>query len=280
MSNYRRFITYLFKYESGEKQQQVGYAKIEQRQNVGRIELHIKDCRKDLVEVRPYFFARETRIPIGTMPVKNGAADGLFRFECSKMGDTEYDFQDMRGLIIPLGMQEVLFSQWDDEVYSWQDLMEKASSEMVKTEVKEKPTITREMTLKEANAPMMEAAEASNANLMQQIQALRPRIYPFKEDHKTWAIQAQLRDMKFLPKEYWHLSNNSFVLRGYFNYGSILIGCMEEEQRWFIGIPGVFYKQEKVIAGMFGFSEFRSKRGRGEQPGEFGYWYQLLNMVR
>lgn len=264
MSSYRRFITYLFRYEKGEKKEQAGYAKVEQRQNTGRIDIYIKNCREGLVEIRPYFFAREVRVPIGNVPVKNSVAEGSFRFEWGKM-------QDMTGLVVPLGKEELLFSQWDDASYTWQELLG--------TQEKQPETEIIQAEVPVSDNQICQQSLPQKGDLAQQFQTLRQKIYPFQGDLSTWAIQAQLRDMKYLPKEYWRLSNNSFVLRGYFSYGSILIGYMDGQQSWFIGVPGVFCRQEKIIAGMFGFDHFRGQHGRGEKPGEFGYWYQLLNVV-
>ena len=43
MSNYKRFIMYLFQYENGSKEANCGFAKVECRQNKGRMQLHINE---------------------------------------------------------------------------------------------------------------------------------------------------------------------------------------------------------------------------------------------
>lgn len=341
MSNYRRFITYLSWYTDGKKGVQCGYAKVERRQNAGRVELHLKNLRENLVELRPYFFAEGVRIPIGKMKVTGGTADGSFRFDGSNLANSGLSLQEMNGLLIPVGEEEMIFSQWDEGRYSWEMLLGKTdcgaeelkqqsadgkvSSEgsafMGEAEAKGNSAedVTREATIDlgepldsalaadPVQAPdlILDSVSSSDSAATQdavldldldsdpdlasqescralraQIQGIRPQIYPFRDDVDTWAIQAQLRDMKYLPEEYWPLSNNSFVLRGYFHYGNILIGCMEKEGSWFLGIPGVYHKQEKIIAEIFGFHQFRGQKNKEGKPGEFGYWYQVLNVVR
>lgn len=264
--------------------EQVGFAKVELRQNTGRIDIHIKNCGGKLVEVRPYFFAREVRVPIGVISVKNGAGEGSFKFDCSKLGKTAHDFQNIKGLLIPLGDSEFYFSQWDDEVYSWEELRMPLQENMTGKEdaTEQAVALNSADTAEQKENPEKELVQQSvsqTANWEQRIQSLRPKMYPFQGDLTTWAIQVQPRDIRYLPNEHWRLGNNSFVLRGYFNFGSILLGYMEGQKSWFVGVPGIFCNQEKVIASMFGFNKFRGQTGNDEKPGEFGYWYQLLNVV-
>ena len=72
---------------------------------------------------------------------------------------------------------------------------------------------------------------------------------------------------------------NSFLLHGYYNYQMLLFGYMQgEAKQWFLGIPGVFSNQEQLLAGIFGFPEFRTKQVTRQKTGEFGYWYRYLDM--
>ena len=36
--------------------------------------------------------------------------------------------------------------------------------------------------------------------------------------------------------------------------------------------------QEQLLAGIFGFPEFRTKQVTRQKTGEFGYWYRYLDM--
>ena len=62
-------------------------------------------------------------------------------------------------------------------------------------------------------------------------------------------------------------------------YKMVLFGYMEAEQRqWFLGVPGVFSNQEQLMAGIFGFPEFRTKQMTRQKTGEFGYWYRFIEI--
>ena len=50
----------------------------------------------------------------------------------------------------------------------------------------------------------------------------------------------------------------------------------EEKKRWFVGVPGIFQSQEKVMAAIFGFPEYKSEKAAEQKTGQFGYWYRFL----
>lgn len=116
-----------------------------------------------------------------------------------------------------------------------------------------------------------------------------PVSEPFEEKTVS-CVQIDLRDLRELPKRYWYLGNNSFLLHGFFNYHHLIIGKAEED-RWFIGIPGIYQNQERVMAAIFGFPEFipvafagSEKDGKvhdkeapeAEPINRFGYWYRFM----
>lgn len=92
-------------------------------------------------------------------------------------------------------------------------------------------------------------------------------------------IRMELKDIKELPKKYWYLGSNSFLLHGFFNYRHLLLGRMDDGQKekWFVGVPGVYQNQEKVLAAIFGFPEFRQEKDTEIKTGQFGYWYRFMD---
>ena len=90
-------------------------------------------------------------------------------------------------------------------------------------------------------------------------------------------IQITPHDIKFLPRKFWQLENNSFLLHGYYNYRHIIIWkrAMGGEVQYILGVPGLFHPREQTIAHMFGFPAFEgNRRGRGIN---FGYWCVRLD---
>ena len=101
------------------------------------------------------------------------------------------------------------------------------------------------------------------------------------EEWDTQCIQLELKDLRSLPKKYWYLGNNSFLLHGFFNYRYLVLGRTAEE-RWFLGVPGVYQRQERVMAAIFGFPEFFAagpggeRRGGREPVNHFGCWVRYI----
>lgn len=114
----------------------------------------------------------------------------------------------------------------------------------------------------------------------EKLQKNHPIFTPF-EDHEAVCIQIELKDIRELPRRYWYLGNNSFLLHGFFNYQYLVIG-KTGEARWFLGVPGIYQRQERVMAAVFGFPEFlpAAVRGEGSADGEpinrFGCWYRYI----
>lgn len=111
------------------------------------------------------------------------------------------------------------------------------------------------------------------------IQENYPVMTPFAGDDRTICIRMELKDLRQLPRQFWYLGNNSFLLHGFFNYRYYILGMTEEFgiKKWFIGVPGVFQNPERVMAALFGFPGFRSEKPSPIKTGEFGYWYRYLN---
>ena len=92
-------------------------------------------------------------------------------------------------------------------------------------------------------------------------------------------------DMSQLPRRFWPLANNSFLLHGYHNYGHLLL--IEEDARLWLGVPGTYAPQEARAADLFGFPRFtRSYAGSPELTAEertdnadFGHWCRCVGNV-
>lgn len=106
-----------------------------------------------------------------------------------------------------------------------------------------------------------------------------PVLMPFEGEEEICCIRIELKELRLLPRRYWYLGNNSFLLHGFFNYRYLILGQMEEKgmKRWFLGVPGVFQNQEKVMAAIFGFPEFKAEKTAKQKTNQFGYWYRFMD---
>ena len=101
----------------------------------------------------------------------------------------------------------------------------------------------------------------------------------------TNARKIRRSEMSQLPRKFWPLANNSFLLHGYHNYGHLLL--IEEDSRLWLGVPGTYAPQEARAADLFGFPRFtRSYAGLPELTAEeraddedCGHWCRCVGNV-
>ena len=98
-----------------------------------------------------------------------------------------------------------------------------------------------------------------------------PNVHPFPNRKIFLSIKPE--NFIILQQEYQKLVHNSFLLHGFYNYGHIILGKLTEEEETpiYIGVPGVYYEQEKRAAQMFGFVGFESIE-HPVQAGSYGYY--------
>lgn len=89
-------------------------------------------------------------------------------------------------------------------------------------------------------------------------------------------------DLSLLPRRFWTLANNSFLLHGYHNYKHLVL--IEEDGRRWLGVPGIYDTREARAADLFGFPRFTrayvsvldlTDEERNDAA-DFGYWCRCV----
>ena len=106
----------------------------------------------------------------------------------------------------------------------------------------------------------------------EQITDMYEQIHPYGDERVY--VKLEPKDFVILQSKYQHLVNNSFLLHGFYNYRYVILG---KEQGYYLGVPGVFYEREKMVAQMFGFEAFECPGGR-VRAGEFGYYLRKVEL--
>lgn len=106
----------------------------------------------------------------------------------------------------------------------------------------------------------------------EQILSSYENIHPYGDERVY--VKLEPKDFVILQSKYQHLVNNSFLLHGFYNYRYIILG---KEQDYYLGVPGVFYEREKMVAQMFGFEAFECPGGN-VRGGEFGYYLRKVEL--
>ena len=81
------------------------------------------------------------------------------------------------------------------------------------------------------------------------------------------------RDIGRLPRENWVYGNNSFLLHGYYRHHHLILACYRgtTPPQYYLGVPGSCSDRERVMASMFGFTNYLP-------GGKRGYWYTPINL--
>ncbi len=107
-----------------------------------------------------------------------------------------------------------------------------------------------------------------------QLKQIYSVVHPYEDDRQYIAIQP--KDFVIMTGDYQHLANNSFLLHGFYNYRHIVLG-RERDGCFYLGVPGVYYEREKMVALMFGFEAFECTGGNAE-AGKFGYYLRKVKI--
>ena len=298
----QRFVTYIYAYENNNKNQNVGFAKVDIRGDYCQVEIHLKRTGYTNVKCPVYLFVRENEVivgvEIGEIALVNGCGDFVRQLNCNGVGETPYCMKDMKGILIFLDDTVMFASQWDERaiyrdnfkpyeetkeipVEQLEDAAEEPeeSGQMEKLQVE---SVQAQQSGEQQSEELQPEAQRSGdmwMDLWEKLNGMYGAKNLFENMPEISWIHMELKDLRELPKKYWYLGSNSFLLHGFFNYRHLLLGKVENEsgRKWFIGVPGIYQNQEKVLAAVFGFPEFRQEKDTGVKTGQFGYWYRFMD---
>lgn len=111
------------------------------------------------------------------------------------------------------------------------------------------------------------------------LQSQYKRMHPFGDDREFVSIE--LKDFVVLGQRCQKLINNSFLLHGFYNYRHLILGkdCRIGgcgDMCFYLGVPGVFFEREKMVAVMFGFEGFEC--AGPVEIGKFGYYLRSVEL--
>lgn len=107
----------------------------------------------------------------------------------------------------------------------------------------------------------------------EQIRDTFEQIHPYGDERVY--VKLEPKDFVILQGKYQYLVNNSFLLHGFYNYRYVILG--KEREEYCLGVPGVFYEREKMVAQMFGFEAFECPEG-DVKAGVFGYYLRRVEL--
>ncbi len=118
MSDYRRWISYIYAYENGIKKRNAGYAKLELKDGKLTMTLHVTpDGREGSLRVCMYkcHSGSKEGVLLGVVEKKQGGEGVRFMEDASNVGGSGLLFQEMNGLLLYDERGKYLISSWEDD---------------------------------------------------------------------------------------------------------------------------------------------------------------------
>lgn len=292
MAGMKRFITYIYAYENTKKAGNTGFARIELRGEECRLEIHLRGVYAAQTHCKIYLFRKQGRgiegSLIGEMDVRNGAGDFNVIMKTAHIPTSLLSFFEMEGIFLCSEDGRIFMSRWTEGEPLAVDMEHfivwkaEQTEENIYAEEKQQENKIQTAQFDRESDNELRATELPARNFFPQYQwkdiweqflKSHPASMPFSEKNIT-CIKIELKDIRELPRKYWYLGNNNFLLHGFFNYRYLVLGKIEEdnEDKWFLGVPGIYQNQERVMAIIFGFPEFMPE----QVENRFGCWYRFI----
>ena len=317
----KRFITYVYVYENGVKGKNAGFIKAELRDGRVRMEIQLRGLGRyqGKVDMDLIVAAREKdggiRLPFGAVEFHHGMANAYLEDSERQIAKSNYDFQQVAGVRMELDETHYLASCWVEnaEHYVCHSRNPECNSEKRENI---SPTIVQKVRqqIPECNSEKRENISPTIVQkVQQQILENKQQIceqieekHGSVENNATVSVtlrKIDISDIHKFPKQNWYLCNNSFLIHGFFNYHHLIVKKVTENSKtkYYLGVPGVYDKPERMMALLFGFPEFEAGQQEADRDngkpqkqvdcqavnqskeetqttGSFGYWYCLLDM--
>ena len=253
----RRFVTYLYECERGNKIKNVGFIRVKDFGEETSMEIYIRNLQQVCSEGSVYVLIYKEglkSIDLGEIKLVNGQSDGEVSFETKNILGSGWSLEEIVGIGICLKNKKYIASCWLEE---YADKIMRGEFE-----VKENTEIQKsEIWLEE------DSLDADKMITYEKIDL------------------SQIRD---LPSPNWHLATNSFLVHGFWNYGYLVLKKELEKDttNFALGVPGIFEKPEAVMAILFGFPNFEpvtkelvvmeKEKNQEAEAGTFGCWFVPL----
>lgn len=119
MSDYKRIVSYIYDYQNGLKKNNVGFARVEARNDQCKIMINIKAPSLNNNTLKAYIFHRkdDTIMPIslGNIFIKNGIGDYRTITRVNDIMNSSNTLDQMCGIIVYFDDEKYYATEWDDK---------------------------------------------------------------------------------------------------------------------------------------------------------------------
>lgn len=292
-------IIYLTVYEYGERTASAGFAVILGEKDRLRLKLQVKNAGEGVFPIN--LTTKQLELKIGTLKTRAGTGSYETSFHCdgekAVVEGKEVWLEEICGVKVELQENKYIGGEWRrnkavaERAVKEQPQVKEMQIQEPRAEMpQEKKPCAEEPQVKEPRAeePQMKAAVLPEREIRavslptdkwEQLKTQYKTVHPFGDEREF--ISIELKDFIILRDSCQKLIHNSFLLHGFYNYQHLILGkdCQlgkEGETCFYLGVPGVFFEREKMVAVMFGFEGFES--AGAVEAGKFGYYLRRVEI--
>lgn len=282
MSEYRRFISYIYYYSNGKKERNCGYVKVEVRGNLCRLQLHLERNGQEKKPLKVYGFVREgdylLGLLLGETAGKGKACDFQTATPVQRFADSSYTVQQVCGIWLTGTEIETYITVWDDEPTDLNRFVTELPQREVPIE-KEQPVL--ELTAEQADEKWEKETDSSLAGRWNQFCYHYPAMRVFADEEISECLQIAPKDISFLGESQWSYLQSPFVRQAAAKYHHLMVG-RHQNGRFVLAVPGIYGDmQNRQLARMYGFPMFKEasvpENTSVQMEQMFGYWYHFID---
>lgn len=301
MSEYQRFVSYIYEYQNHIRLQNCGFAKVEVRNSRCRLQIHMKLHTVPFTPVfQVYAFipsdGQHIAVLLGKAAWQQGVVYADFMLPLQQIAQTPYGLKDLGGLYIQTEHGQLFATAWKDiliqpelfTVYTETPQIQAASipstleeNAAVQLPVSYSQSLPEksDTTAEADTTPTPENIPMESQTPWQYFQDNYPHIHPFFDDTIHQCVRLSTEDIPKLTKLGIPMENNPFFQHGCQSYQHFLLGKSTESapQEYVLAVPGMYDPWEQMAASVFGFPHFKPARTESIRYGQFGYWYRLFS---
>ena len=332
----KRFVTYLYEYDRTIRGRNVGFIRNDIRNDCCRMEIHIRGLERIKEKAPIFIIVRDSEcigIPAGEVVISQGVGNACLELRGNRIGKTDYSVNNIQAVIVRYNGGKMLmgcyvqhpagdllsgtFTKWEAQATPASPTPDPGAARGVDSNSGELYPNSRSDLGTENDSADLYPKNPNNlgtennsgdlypyANNSQGTEAKAEEICPTSEEAAQSPIYKRIAitDIRSLPSRNWHLCNNSFLVHGFFCYHYLILKTINapDGAKMYLGVPGIYASQERMMALLFGFNDFEiatdnmmgksdtsdikyssaaqndsgDKTNSDSQPsaGDFGYW--------
>ena len=332
----KRFVTYLYEYDRTIRGRNVGFIRNDIRNDCCRMEIHIRGLERIKEKAPIFIIVRDSEcigIPAGEVVISQGVGNACLELRGNRIGKTDYSVNNIQAVIVRYNGGKMLmgcyvqhpagdllsgtFTKWEAQATPASPTPDPDAARGVDSNSSDLyPNSRSDLGIENDSAdlypknPNNLGTENNSgdlypyANNSQGTEAKAEEICPTSEEAAQSPIYKRIAitDIRSLPSRNWHLCNNSFLVHGFFCYHYLILKTINapDGAKMYLGVPGIYASQERMMALLFGFNDFEiatdnmmgksdtsdikyssaaqndsgDKTNSDSQPsaGDFGYW--------